>query len=106
MTRRSRPYALEFRQQMVELVHAGRTPEELSREFEPSAQAIRNWVAQAERDAGHRRDGLTTPEREELRRLKSENRQLRQEREILAKAAAWFARETGSVPSGSSSSSK
>ena len=108
MPRRSRPYALEFRQQMVELVHAGRTPEELSREFEPSAQAIRNWVAQADRDEGRRTDGLTSAEREELRRLKRENRQLRQEREILAKAAAWFARETGSIPpktAGGSSSS-
>ncbi len=99
-------YPVEFRQQMVELVRIGRTPEELSREFEPSAQAIRNWVAQADRDAGRRGDGLTSGEREELRRLKRENRRLRQEREILAKAAAWFARETGSVPSGSSSSSK
>jgi len=98
------PYASEFRQQMVELVRAGRTPEELAREFEPSAQAIRNWVSQADRDDGRCGDGLTSPEREELRRLKRENRRLRQEREILAKAAAWFARETGSVPSGSSSS--
>ncbi len=89
---------------MVELVRAGRTPEKLSREFEPSAQAIRNWVVQTERDEGRRADCLTTPEREELRRLKGENRRLRQEREILAKAAAWFARETGSIPSGSSSS--
>ena len=104
MSRRRAPYSVEFRQQMVELVRVGRTPEELSREFEPSAQAIRNWVAQADRDEGRRADGLTTPEREELRRLKRENRRLRQEREILAKAAAWFARETGSVPSGSSSS--
>ncbi len=103
--RRKRPhYAAEFRAQMIELVGAGRTPEELSREFEPSAQAIRNWVAQADRDAGRRADGLTSAEHEELRRLKRENRRLRQEREILAKAAAWFARETGSVPSGSSSS--
>jgi transposase len=91
---------------MVELVRAGRTAEELSREFEPSAQAIRNWVGQADRDEGRRADGLTSAEREELGRLKRENRRLRQEREILAKAAAWFARETGSVPSGSSSSSK
>lgn len=106
MPRRNAPYPLEFRQQVVELVGAGRTPEELSREFEPSAQAIRNWVAQAERDAGRRLDGLTSSERDELRRLKRENRRLREEREILAKAAAWFARETGSVPSGSSSSSK
>ncbi len=106
MPRRNAPYPLEFRQQMVELVGAGRTPEELSREFEPSAQAIRNWVAQAERDEGRRTDGLTSSERDELRRLKRENRRLREEREIRAKAAAWFARETGSVPSGSSSSSK
>ena len=103
--RRKRPlYPAEFREQMIELVGAGRTPEELSREFEPSAQAIRNWVTQADRDQGRRADGLTNAEREELRQLKRENRRLRQEREILAKAAAWFARETGSVPSGSSSS--
>ena len=98
------PYPPEFRQQMVELVRAGRSPEGLAREFEPSAQAIRNWVSQADRDEGRRCDGLTSAEREELRRLRRENRQLRQEREILAKAAAWFARETGSIPSGSSSS--
>ncbi len=104
MRRKRPPYAAEFRDQMIELVGAGRTPEELSREFEPSAQAIRNWVAQADRDQGRRADGLTGAEHEELRRLKGENRRLRQEREILAKAAAWFARETGSVPSGSSSS--
>ncbi len=89
---------------MVELVRSGRTPEELSEEFEPSAQAIRNWVAQADRDQGRRRDGATTVEREELTRLRRENRQLRQERDILGKAAAWFARETGSIPSGSSNS--
>lgn len=96
--RHRRPYAPEFRRQMVELVRAGREPEELSREYEPSAQAIRNWVAQAERDGGRREDGLTTEEREELRRLRRENRQLREEREILKKAAAWFARESESIP--------
>jgi len=84
---------------MVELVRAGRTPEELSREFEPTAQSIHNWVAQADRDEGRRSDGLTTVERDELRRLRRENRQLRLEREILSKAAAWFARETGAIPS-------
>ena len=104
MSKTRAPYPPEFRQQMVELLRAGRTPESLAREFEPSAQAIRNWLAQAERNAGRRGDGLTSAEREELRRLKRENRQLRLEREILAKAAAWFARETGSIPSGSSSS--
>jgi len=83
---------------MVELVRSGRTPEELSREFEPTAQSIRNWVEQADLDEGLRSDGLTTLERDELRRLRRENRQLREEREILKKAAAWFARETEAVP--------
>ena len=98
MGRTRAAYPPEFRQQLVELVRAGRTPEELSREFEPTAQTIHNWVKQAERDAGTRTDGLTTAEREELRRLRRENKQLRIEREILKKAAAWFARETDSVP--------
>ncbi len=98
------PYPPEFRRRMVELVHAGRTPEELSREFEPSAQSIWNWVRQAERDGGVRQDGLTTDEKEELRRLRRENRVLREEKEILKKAAAWFAQETGSTPKGRSSS--
>ncbi len=98
------PYPPEFRRQMVELVRAGRNPEELAKEFEPTAQAIRNWVAQADRDAGRRDDGLTSAEREELRRLRRENKQLRIEREILAKAAAWFARETDSIPPKDSSS--
>jgi transposase-like protein len=53
------PYAPEVRRQMVELVRSGRTPEELSREFEPTAQAIWNWVRQTERDAGRRDDGLS-----------------------------------------------
>jgi transposase len=78
---------------MVELVRAGRTPESLSREFEPTAQSITNWVAQADRDTGKRKDGLSTVEREELVRLRRENRQLKLEREILSKAAAWFAQE-------------
>jgi transposase len=89
------PYTPEFRRQMVELVQAGRAPEELAREFDPTAQSIRNWVGQAECDkSGGRYGGLTTAEREELNRLRRENRQLRLEREILSKAAAWFARET------------
>lgn len=92
------PYPPEFRQRMVELVRAGRSPGELGREFECSDQTIRNWVKQADLDEGRREDGLTSDEREELRRLRRENRQLKEEREILAKATAWFARETGSVP--------
>ena len=104
MPRSRAPYAPEFRQQMIELVRTGRTPEELSREFEPTAQTIHNWVKQADTDAGRRTDGLTTEERAELRGLRRQNRQLKLEREILAKAAAWFARETDSVPPKSSSS--
>ena len=92
------PYPPEFRRRMIELARSGRTPEELAREFEPSAQTIRNWVAQADLDEGRCSDGLTTEEREELRRLRRENRVLREEREILKKAAAWFAKETESNP--------
>jgi len=103
-------YAPEFRRQMVELVRAGRDPADLAREFEPSAQAIRNWVAVADRQEGRREAkpaaeaALNAVEREELARLRRENKQLRQERDILSRAAAWFARETGTIPSGSSSS--
>jgi transposase len=96
---KTRPaYAPEFRRQIVELVHAGRSPEELAREFEPTAQSIRNWLVQSERNGGRGKGGLTTAEREELNRLRRENRQLRLEREILSKAAAWFARETNTIP--------
>lgn len=98
MGRTRLPYPPEFREQMVALVRSGRTPESLSREFEPTAQTIHNWVKQADLDAGRRTDGLTTAELEELRRLRRENKQLKIEREILKKAAVWFARETNSVP--------
>ena len=98
------PYTPEFRRQMIELVRAGRSPEELADEFEPTAQSIRNWVAQAERDAGRRDDGLSSAERDELSRLRRENRQRRLERDILSKAAAWFARETNTIPSKDSGS--
>ena len=98
------PYPPEFRRRMVELVRAGRKPEALAKEFEPTAQSIHNWVAQADRDEGRHSDGLTTEERKELVRLRRENRQLRIEWEILSKVAAWFARETGSIPERSSDS--
>src|SRR6266700_4238724 len=84
--------------------YRGRGNEREPSRVEPTAQAIWNWVRQAERDAGRRDDGLPEAERAELARLRRENRQLRQEREILAKAAAWFARETGTIASGSSGS--
>ena len=104
MQRTRPPYSPEFRQQIIELVRAGRSPEELAREFEPTAQTIGNWVKQADLDDGRRQDGLTTAERQELVRLRREIKQVRLEREILAIAAAWFARETGSIPPESSNS--
>ena len=109
MPRTRPPYAPEFRRQMIELVRAGRDPADLAREFEPSAQAIRNWVAEADRQEGRRQPrpvdpALTAAEREELVRLRRENRQLRLERDILSRATAWFARETGVLRSGSSGS--
>ena len=104
MRKTNPPSPAEFRRQLVELFRSGRSAEELAREFEPCAQAIRNWAAQADRDEGRRDGGLSSKEREELRALRRENRQLRQEREILAKAAAWFAREADTKPSGSSNS--
>lgn len=93
-----RPYAPEYRRQIVELVRSGRSPESLAREYEPSAAIIREWVKQADLDSGARSDGLTTDEREELRRLRRENAVLREEKEILKKAAAWFAQETVRPP--------
>ena len=97
------PYSPEFRRQIVDLVRTGRDPADLAREFEPTAQAIRNWVVQADRQKSRREekgDGLSTTEREELARLRRENKQLRVERDILSRAAAWFARETGALAGG------
>jgi transposase len=99
MPRSHPPYAPEYRRRIIELARAGRSLKELAREFEPSVESIRQWVRQAQLDLGERDDGLTTSEREELVRLRRENRVLREEREILSKAAAWFAQETGATPS-------
>ena len=104
MPRSRAAYAPEFRQKMVELVHAGRSPEELEKEFEPTAQTIRNWLARSEAPRGKRPQLLTSAEREELSQLRKENRKLKLEREILAKATAWFAREAGTTPRRSSGS--
>ena len=107
MPKTRRPYSPEFRRQMVDLVRAGRSPEDLAREFEPTAQSISAWVVVAGKQEGRREEalaGLAASERDELARLRRENKQLRVERDILSKAAAWFARETGAVPSGSSGS--
>ncbi len=104
MGRTRLPYPPEFRRQIVELARAGRSVQELAEEFEPSYWTIRTWIKQADRDDGLSAAGLSSQDKEELRRLRRENRQLKTEREILAKAAAWFARETGSVPKKSSGS--
>jgi transposase len=79
------------------LARAGRSAEDLSREFGPSRESIRLWVIEAEREE-HERMALKPDERLELDRLRRENRQLRLERDILSKAAAWFARETTGMP--------
>ena len=93
------PYPAEFRQPILELVRAGRTPKALEKQFEPRAQTIRNWIQQAARDNGKRPAGLTRAERQELSRRRRANRPLQLERARLAKAAAWFARETGATTS-------
>ena len=101
------PYPAEFRQQMVELVRAGRSPAELSREFGVTAQSITNWVGQAAIDNGKPlpgKEGLTTAEREELVRLRRQLRQVQMERDILAKATAWFAGRSDATSTKSSDS--
>ena len=104
MADKSVRYAPEFKRQMVALHRAGRTAASLSKEFGPSAWTIGLWIKQDARDHGKGDGGLTTAEREELTRLRRENRKLRLEREILAKAAAWFANEKPATPKRSSDS--
>ena len=94
MPRSRPPYPPEFRADAVELVRSGtKSFSQLSRDLGVSDQTLRNWVRQADIDAGRRHDGLTTGEREELRRLRAENRTLRMERDLLKKAAVYFARD-------------
>ena len=105
MPRTRPPYPQAFRDRIVELARAGRSVSELAEEFEPSDQTIRTWIKKADIEDGVRSSGGTTAaEREELRELRKELRRLKQERDILAKAAAWFARETDAVPPKSSAS--
>ena len=107
MPRTKPPYAPEFRQQMVELVRAGRKPAELAREFNCTAQSIATWVAHAAADSGkpvRGKDVLSSVEREELARLRRENKRLQQERDILAKATAWFAGKGDKTSIGSTNS--
>jgi len=101
------PYAEAFKQQIVELAMAGRTPAELSREFGISAPSVTAWVARAAADAGRHargKDVLSSVEREELARLRRRVRQLEQERDILAKATAWLAGKDGKTSIGSTDS--
>jgi transposase len=103
MSDRSVRYTPEFKRQMVELVRSGRTPASLAKEFGPTAWTISMWAKQDARDVGKGDGGLTSMEREELAKLRRENRRLKEEREILSKAAAWFATE-GSASKRSSDS--
>ena len=94
MPRTRPPYPPEFRAEAVELVRSGtKSIRELSHDLGVTDQTLRNWVRQTDIDAGRRHDGVTTSEREELRRLRSENRTLRMERDLLKKAAVFFARD-------------
>ena len=94
MPRTRPPYPEEFRLEAVELVRSGRrTLREAAESLGVSQQTLRNWIKQAEVDVG-RREGVTSDEREELKRLRRENRILREEREILRKAASFFAKES------------
>ena len=98
-------YPQEFRNKVVQLVQVSdRTVRQVAEEFEIPTDSVRRWVKQAELDQGKRKDGLSSAERGELVRLRREIRQLKLEREILSEAAAWFAREADSIPSGSSDS--
>ena len=88
------PYPEEFRREAVELVRGGRSVPDVAEALGMTAQSLRNWVRQDEADRGERSDQLTSAEREELRRLRRENVRLKQERDILKRATALFARET------------
>ena len=94
--RKRRAFSAEYKAEVVELVRtSGKSAGQVARELDLTETAVRKWVAQAEVDAGRGPEGvLSSDEREELRRLRRENTQLRMEREILKKATAFFAKET------------
>lgn len=89
------PYPAEFRREALSLMRSGaRTPKQLAADLGCTEQTLRNWLRQDEADRGERSDVLTSDERARLRELERENRILRQEREILKRAASFFARES------------
>jgi transposase len=93
------PYPPEFRTEAIRLMRtSGKSMAQIGRELEVTTETLRQWLKQADIDDGLRHDGLTTDETEEVRRLRREIKTLREEREILLKAAAFFARETGQIP--------
>ena len=94
MPRTRPPYPPEFRREAVQLVRAGRSVKDVAASLGCSEQSLHNWTKQDQLDRHERDDGLTSAEREELRKLRRENVRLRQEREILKRAAAFFAAET------------
>jgi transposase len=95
MPRPRRFFPPEYKAEVVELIRStGKAVGQVARELDLTETAVRQWVKQADLDAGRRTDGLTTAERDELRQLRREVRDLREEREILRKAAVFFARET------------
>ena len=98
MPRTRNPYPSEFREQIVALPKSGRSVESLAREYEPCVATIHGWIKQSQIDDGDLSDGLTSEERNELRRLRREVKQLRQERDILSKAAVWFAQNDVTSP--------
>jgi transposase len=92
-------YPPEFRAEAVRLARtSGKPYRQIAHDLGMTTETLRKWLKQADLDEGQRQDGLSTEEQEELRRLRRENRILREEREILVKAAAFFARETNSIP--------
>lgn len=97
-------YPPEFRRKILDLVRSGRSVNAVAREFEVARQSIMNWQKQDDLDSGRRTDGLTTSENAELTKLRRKVRELEMERDILKKAAAWFARETNTIPNKSSDS--
>lgn len=101
---KNRVYPPEFRAKIVELIRSGKNANAVAREYEVSRQSIVNWLKQDDLDAGRRTDGMTSAESAENAKLRKRIKELEIERDILKKAAVWFARETESGPGKSSNS--